>query len=142
MKLGSRTFGRIQRTTTRSKPKLREASQIDLEQLATVAAEGFPDSNVFQYQRPWSSDYPEDTLSSYRADYNDMLNDPCSLVFVVEVSETFKKPGLSTEFSGQPCIVALASAKLHPSQRRKAAAVDLSEKGSKASRPNIPFVTR
>ena len=135
MKRDSRIFGRIQRRTKRSEPTLREASQTDLEQLATVAAEGFPDSNVFQYQRPWSSTYPEDTLSSYRADYNDMLNDPYSLVFVVEVPKTFKNPGLSTEFSGPPCIVALASAKLHPSQRRRAGAVDLSEKGQKASRP-------
>lgn len=45
---------------------IRLATLNDLSRIATVAAAGFFWSPVFQFQRPYYAEFPEDTLFSYR----------------------------------------------------------------------------
>jgi len=69
---------------------VRLATAKDLPRIAAVAAAGFYWSPVFQYQRPYFASYPEDTVSSYFAEYQAALQDPGSVVIVSEdiVEET------------------------------------------------------
>lgn len=56
----------------------------DVPRMAIAAAAGFWHSPVFQYERPHSNRYPNDTLASYRRLYQQAILDPKSVVLVVE----------------------------------------------------------
>ncbi|OCK75543.1 hypothetical protein K432DRAFT_337236 [Lepidopterella palustris CBS 459.81] len=63
---------------------IRLARLEDLDRIAIVAAAGFYHSPVFQFQRPYHDDYPEDTLASYHAEYEAAILDPNAAVLVAE----------------------------------------------------------
>jgi hypothetical protein len=63
---------------------VRLATLDDLSRIATVAAAGFFHSPTFQYQRLYHAEYPDDTLSSYSAQYKTSILDPATVVLVAE----------------------------------------------------------
>lgn len=66
------------------KGPLRLAQLSDLPRIGVVAAAGFYHSPWFAYERPYSSQYPLDTLASYRKSFRSAILDPDSVVLVVE----------------------------------------------------------
>ncbi|PSN63811.1 hypothetical protein BS50DRAFT_89484 [Corynespora cassiicola Philippines] len=63
---------------------VRLATLDDLPRIATVAAAGFFWSPTFQFQRPYHAEFPEDTLLSYRSEYDAAIRDPATVVLVAE----------------------------------------------------------
>ncbi|KAH6988120.1 hypothetical protein BKA56DRAFT_669689 [Ilyonectria sp. MPI-CAGE-AT-0026] len=66
------------------KGPLRLAQLSDVPRIGVVAAAGFYHSPWFAYERPYSSQYPLDTLASYRKSVRSAILDPDSVVLVVE----------------------------------------------------------
>ncbi|KAF2199338.1 hypothetical protein GQ43DRAFT_376509 [Delitschia confertaspora ATCC 74209] len=71
---------------------VRLATTKDLARIATVAAAGFYWSPVFQFQRPYFADFPEDTFNSYFTEYESAIEDPGSVVIVSEDDVSEKDP--------------------------------------------------
>lgn len=66
------------------KGPLRLAQLSDVPRIGVVAAAGFYHSPFFAYERPYYSQYPLDTLASYRKAFRSAILDPDSVVLVVE----------------------------------------------------------
>ncbi|KAF3044826.1 hypothetical protein E8E12_010962 [Didymella heteroderae] len=62
--------------------RLRLARLTDLPRIGFVAAAGFFHSTFFSYARPFYSQYPNDTVASYRAEYWKGILDPTKVVLV------------------------------------------------------------
>ncbi|KAI0109471.1 hypothetical protein GGR51DRAFT_558161 [Nemania sp. FL0031] len=65
---------------------VRLAKLADIPRIGVVAAASFYHSSWFQYERPYYEKYPFDTLSSYRDSFRKAIQDPDSVVLVVEDS--------------------------------------------------------
>ncbi|KAF2748974.1 hypothetical protein M011DRAFT_475730 [Sporormia fimetaria CBS 119925] len=110
--------------------QLRLATLADVPRIASVAAAGFFWSPTFRFQRPYFSQYAEDTVSSYWRDYKSMITDPQSIVLVAEdrvdpredlaVHEAFRKcPTFKSEKEpGSRAIVGICSVTLRPESSR------------------------
>lgn len=64
--------------------RVRLATGGDLSRIALVAAAAFHWSPVFQFQRPYFADFPDDTFASYFAQYKADIDDPATVVIVTE----------------------------------------------------------
>ncbi|KAF2005269.1 hypothetical protein P154DRAFT_356773 [Amniculicola lignicola CBS 123094] len=64
--------------------RIRLATFNDLSRIATVAAAGFYYSPTFRFQRPHHAEFPEDTISSYWAEYKATIMNPACAVLVAE----------------------------------------------------------
>lgn len=62
--------------------RLRLARLADLPRIGVVAAAAFFHSTYFPYARPFYSQYPNDTIASYRAEYREGMLDPTKVVLV------------------------------------------------------------
>lgn len=108
---------------------LRPASLIDVPRIAIVATRGFRYSPVFQWERPYHEQYPDDTLISYRAMFAQRIKDP---EYIVVVAEDTYDPDEDQKSSasippddgtfkprkGESVIAGVASWKLEPESRR------------------------
>ncbi|KAJ8120053.1 hypothetical protein ONZ43_g3140 [Nemania bipapillata] len=65
---------------------VRLAKLADIPRIGVVAAASFYHSSWFGYERPHYEKYPFDTLSSYRDSFRKAIQDPDSVVLVVEDS--------------------------------------------------------
>jgi hypothetical protein len=61
---------------------LRLASPKDILRIGIVATSGFRYSPVFDYERPYHEQYPEDTILSYRNMFSSVIKDPEYIVLV------------------------------------------------------------
>lgn len=61
---------------------LRLAKLSDLSRISVVAAAGFYNSPVFQFERPLFNRYPRDTIANYRCEYQKAILDPEFAVLV------------------------------------------------------------
>lgn len=65
---------------------LRLATLFDVPRIGVVAVKGFRHSPVFQWERPYYENYPEDTLMSYRAMFAQLIKNPKYIVLTVSDS--------------------------------------------------------
>ncbi|KAI1456476.1 acyl-CoA N-acyltransferase [Annulohypoxylon moriforme] len=71
---------------------LRRATSDDLEDIATVAQEGFPDDPEFNYRFPYRGDYPEDNRKWILQEYREYLEQPDKYeVIIVTASDNDNK---------------------------------------------------
>lgn len=62
---------------------VREASLADLDDIATVAQDGFPDDPEFNYRFPYRCQYPDDNRHWIREEYREYLEQPNKYAVVV-----------------------------------------------------------
>jgi hypothetical protein len=63
---------------------VRLATLEDLARISIVAAAAFFWSPTFRFQRPYYRDFPEDTIASYRIEYEKAIRDPACVVLIAE----------------------------------------------------------
>lgn len=109
---------------------LRIASPADILRIGVVATCGFYYSPAFQWERPYHTEYPADTLNSYRAGWASMIKDPRSIVLVVtdkydpeegRKSKAIIPPeedSIKTPAAGEDVIVGMGCWKLEESSKR------------------------
>ncbi|KAK3686250.1 acyl-CoA N-acyltransferase [Podospora appendiculata] len=72
---------------------IRHATLADLEDIATVAQDGFPDDPEFDYRFPYRHDFPDDNRNWVRQEYKEYLSQPDKYAVVVATaSDNHDKP--------------------------------------------------
>ncbi|KAM0418812.1 hypothetical protein ACHAPT_012253 [Fusarium lateritium] len=108
---------------------LRIASPSDILRIGIVAAAGFRYSPVFDWERPYHTDFPQDTLLSYRQEFSSVIKSPEHIVLVAtdkydpnerQESTAIIPPdnGWNAPKAGDEVIVGVACWKLEPGSNR------------------------
>lgn len=92
----------------------RHAKLSDMPRTAVVAAAGFRQSPVFEYQRPHFNRYPQDTLASYERQYQQAILDPKTAVIVIE--DEYRKDEVSLVYDALSIIYPFLHEQLPPEQ--------------------------
>lgn len=101
---------------------LRLAHHCDITRIAEVATAGFHYSEVFQFERAYHEQYPQDTVASYKEQFATSIRDPRCVVLVAEETCNSKSNGYLSDQDPNAgrakIIVGVASWRLEPGSPR------------------------
>ncbi|KAH7342639.1 hypothetical protein BKA65DRAFT_295055 [Rhexocercosporidium sp. MPI-PUGE-AT-0058] len=108
---------------------LRLAVPADVMRLGVISSAGFRYSPVFDWERPYHTQYPQDTLDSYRSMYISAMKDPRIVMVVatdkydpaeVEKTKAIIPPEVEVELpkAGEDVVVGVAYWKFEPGLKR------------------------